>query len=214
MWAMYYVVGLGNPGPRYEGTRHNVGFEVIETLSRRHGFAPPVAFADALVARGHIRGREALLVQPLTYMNRSGDAVGAILRHHRGAPSDVIVCHDELDFEPGVVRVKPGGGAGGHNGLISVTETIGPEFARVRIGIGKPRTSGVDHVLSKFDAAEAPLIDQAVERAADAVELFTGEGVQAAMRELNRRVRPAPADTEECNDTAAPEGEAASPTRS
>lgn len=189
---MKLVVGLGNPGAQYHRTRHNVGFEVIQELARRHGLGPFKAMMKAEVSRGRVLGEEILLVQPMTYMNLSGDAVGALMRYFKGEPRDVIVVHDELDFEPGIVRIKNGGGHGGHNGVRSVIGHIGREFPRVRVGVGKPPRGGksgegADHVLSPFNQKERVLIDEAVHLAADAVEGLLTEGLSRTMNRFNQK---------------------------
>jgi peptidyl-tRNA hydrolase, PTH1 family len=186
------VVGLGNPGREYARTRHNLGFEVVEKLAERHRFPDARVQMNALCARGSIGGAEVMLVRPQTYMNLSGDAVGALMRYLKIEPADVIVAHDELDFEPGLVRVKMGGGHGGNNGLRSIIGHIGREFARVRVGIGKPRGDGADWVLSRVDSHTRGLLDEAIERASDAVELILEAGVAQAMNEVNRREAGAP----------------------
>jgi len=184
---MFFIVGLGNPGSKYDGTRHNVGFEVVETLARRHGFPGLRTFGNADVSKGRIGSANVLLVEPTTYMNLSGDAVGAVLRFYKGAVEDLLVIHDELDFEPGEVRVKQGGGHGGHNGLRSIVAHVGREFSRIRIGIGKPPSNGAEHVLSRFDRATREIIDEAVDNSADAVEAILDVGIKAAMNRINRR---------------------------
>ncbi len=186
---MLYVVGLGNPGPEYNGTRHNVGFDVIDELAERHRFPAETKFGSSLVRRDRIRGQEVLLVKPTTYMNLSGDAVGAIVRFYKGDVSDIIVVHDDLDFEPGQVRIKVGGGHGGHNGLSSIMSHVGRDFVRIRLGIGKPTQSqnGSDHVLSGFGAADRRIIDDGIDTAADAVEAVIDEGARKAANRFNRR---------------------------
>jgi len=185
---MLFVVGLGNPGPKYARTRHNVGFEVVERLAERHRFPASKRFKNAETSRGHIDGCEALLIEPMTFMNLSGDAVGAIMRYYRGEPCDVVVVHDELDFPPGEVRLKLGGGHGGHNGLRSIIDHIGADFARVRVGVGKPpQGRGADHVLSPFSVSQRRMVDDAVEVAADAVEQIATTGMQKAMNRYNQR---------------------------
>jgi len=187
---MVVVVGLGNPGREYTKTRHNIGFEVVEALADEGGFGAWRSTADkALVSKGRIGKHEVLLVKPMTFMNLSGDAVGALMRYYKAEVSELVVVHDELDFDPGVVRVKLGGGHGGHNGLRSIAAHVGQDFARIRVGIGKPpaRMQGADFVLSSFDKGERSLVDEAVASAAKAVRMFVEEGVQAAMTEFNRR---------------------------
>jgi PTH1 family peptidyl-tRNA hydrolase len=189
---MHLVVGLGNPGREYEKTRHNVGFEVIDELARAGSFGGFKTQANARVAKGTIGGNETLLVKPMTFMNLSGDAVGSLLRFYKLGPEALVVVHDELDFEPGVVRVKIGGGHGGHNGLKSIIAHVSRDFTRVRVGVGKPpsREVGADHVLSGFDKKERALVDEAVALAVKAVETILSEGIPAAMNEFNRREKP------------------------
>ncbi len=187
---MYLVVGLGNPGREYEKTRHNVGFEIVEELARGGGFGSWKSQANARVAKGVIGRSEVLLVRPMTYMNLSGDAVGSLLRYYKLGPEELVVVHDELDFEPGIVRVKTNGGHGGHNGLKSIIAHVGTrEFTRVRVGVGKPPSAerGADHVLSGFDKRERGLVDEAVALAVKAVQKIVEDGAQAAMNEFNRR---------------------------
>jgi PTH1 family peptidyl-tRNA hydrolase len=179
-----FVVGLGNPGPKYARTRHNVGFAVIELLAERWNLGSPRPFMGALCWRG-----TRVLVQPQCYMNLSGDPVGRVVRYYDGDPAQVIVIHDELDLQPGTVRVKSGGGHGGHNGLRSIVAHLGPDFARVRIGVGKPPDPerGADFVLSRFALDERAKIDEALAHAADAVEDILALGVRAAMNRWNQR---------------------------
>jgi PTH1 family peptidyl-tRNA hydrolase len=187
---MLFVVGLGNPGRQYEGTRHNVGYEVVDKLAGRHGFPAERSFKGALISRGHIGAEEVLIVKPMTYMNLSGDAVGAIVRYYKTEQSEVIVVHDDLDFDVGEVRIKSGGGHGGHKGLHSIMSHVGREFVRVRVGIGKPcgTTDGSEWVLSRFGNASRPAIDDAIGRAADAVQAVICEGIRKAMNTFNRRL--------------------------
>lgn len=186
---MVLVIGLGNPGAKYAGTRHNVGFEAVDLLADRHGFSAPRTLFKAETRRGFISGTDVLLLKPMTFMNLSGDAVGQALRYFKAEASEMIVIHDELDFEPGKVRVKKGGGHGGHNGLRSIIQHSSNEFARIRLGIGKPQNAGrgADHVLSLFDKRSRLLIDEALVRSADAVEAIFKEGLSRAMNEFNRR---------------------------
>ncbi len=183
------VVGLGNPGKQYERTRHNVGAEVVDELARRTGVVLKAGRDRALVADTTIRGVRVVLAFPTTYMNDSGEAVRPIMkRHGLTDPSSLIVVHDELDLAPGVVRVKAGGGLAGNNGLRSITAHLHTQdYLRVRIGIGKPpsKEKGAGHVLSKLPPRERDLLDVAVQRAADAVEVLLAEGLDAAQRTFN-----------------------------
>ncbi|CAN5648396.1 aminoacyl-tRNA hydrolase [soil metagenome] len=189
------IVGLGNPGKQYAGSRHNVGERVVAELATRHGTPLKSGRDYALVAESRIADRRVVLAFPLTYMNDSGQAVGALVRRYHIEPADLVVVHDELDLEPAVVRVKSGGGLAGHNGLRSITAHLGTQdYVRVRIGVGKPpsRERGADHVLSRLPARTRELFAVAVVEAADAVEIIVSEGADAAMRQFNQR-RPDPA---------------------
>jgi peptidyl-tRNA hydrolase, PTH1 family len=186
---MYLVVGLGNPGKKYVKTRHNVGFEVVERIASERGFAAWKTSGNAEVSRGTIAGHDVLLAKPQTFMNLSGDAVGALLRFYKIEPANLVVVHDELDYELARLGVKSGGGHGGHNGLRSIMAHVGRDFVRVRIGVGKPvsKEEGADHVLSRFDKGEESRVDEAVAKASEAVAKVIEKGVQAAMNEFNRR---------------------------
>ncbi|HEY9568947.1 MAG TPA: aminoacyl-tRNA hydrolase, partial [Thalassobaculum sp.] len=172
---MLLFVGLGNPGPSYEGNRHNIGFMAVEEIARVHGFGPWRARFQGLVAEGHVAGARILALKPLTYMNESGRAVGEAVRFFKLEPSAVWVLYDELDLVPGKLRVKTGGGAGGHNGIRSIDRHIGPEYHRVRLGIGHPGDKARVHgyVLSDFAKAERtswlPVLIDAVAREAPAL---------------------------------------------
>lgn len=186
------VVGLGNPGAKYERTRHNVGAEVIAVLARRHDARlRPLRAARSLVAEVAVGDKRVVLVFPQTFMNDSGAAVGPLARrHHLEGPERIIVVHDEMDLPVGRVKLKLGGGTAGHNGLASVRAHLHTDrFARVRIGIGKPPGSqaGTDYVLKTASRADRKLLDVAVEEAADAVEAVIAEGLDAAMTHFNAR---------------------------
>jgi len=183
------VVGLGNPGREYARTRHNVGAEAVGLLVERAGEKFRAGRDRALVADARIDGRRVVLAFPTTYMNDSGQAVGALMRRHKlDDPARLIVVHDELDLPPGVVRVKVGGGLAGNNGLRSIVQHLKThDFVRVRIGIGKPPTKerGADHVLSRLPKSQRDLLDAAIITAAEAVEVLLAEGPDAAMRRYN-----------------------------
>ncbi|HSF93493.1 MAG TPA: aminoacyl-tRNA hydrolase, partial [Thermohalobaculum sp.] len=133
---MQLFVGLGNPGAKYAGNRHNIGFMALDAIAREHGFGPWRKKFQAEISEGMIGGTKVTLLKPQTMMNRSGQSVGEAMRYLKLAPSDIWVFHDELDLPPGKIRVKTGGGHAGHNGLRSLHQHVGPEFHRVRIGIG------------------------------------------------------------------------------
>ncbi|MFW2335269.1 aminoacyl-tRNA hydrolase [Ilumatobacter sp.] len=191
----WLVVGLGNPGPKYERTRHNVGEECVRLLAERHD-APLKAGRDNSLtgeARFTVDGEieRAALAFPLTFMNESGRAVSSLVRRYRiESPEQIIVVQDELDLEPGVVKLKNGGGLAGHNGLRSIAQHLrSQDFLRVRIGVGKPpsKERGAGHVLNKIPRREREVLDVAVAVAADAVELIIAEGIEAAMHDIHGR---------------------------
>ena len=189
MPADLLVVGLGNPGEEFAKTRHNAGAEVVEVLARRHGVRLKKSRRDrALVGDGRVDGRRLVLAVPMTYMNDSGIAVGALARRDDIAPERIVIVHDELDLPPAALRVKAGGGLAGHNGLRSIKAHVhNDEFLRIRIGVGKPtsKEQGADHVLSRFTKRERAEIDIALEQAADAVEVIATDGVDMAMNRFN-----------------------------
>lgn len=187
---MKLIVGLGNPGRRYRGTRHNVGWEVIARLAGRAAIRVNEDEGFAEVGRGTIGGRRVLLARPFTYMNVSGEAVRDLRRRHRLRPEDILVVVDDIDLPLGRLRLRAGGSAGGHNGLRSVIEALGTtEFPRLRVGIGRPPegTDPAEFVLTRFTSEEAPVAQASIERAADAVELAITEGLTAAMNRFNAR---------------------------
>ena len=184
------VVGLGNPGDEFSRTRHNVGAEVVELLARRHGGKLRGSKGRARGDEVRIGDKRVALAIPLTYMNDSGEAVGALARRLGIEPDRIVIVHDELDLEPAVLRLKFGGGLAGHNGLRSIKQHLHTdEFTRVRIGVGKPSSKerGADHVLSRVSKREREAMDVTIEEAADAVERIATDGVEAAMNRYNGR---------------------------
>ena len=189
----WLVVGLGNPGKEYTRTRHNVGEECIRLLSERHNAPLKAGRDNALVGEARFgTGPDAtrvVLAFPITYMNESGQAVAALVRRYKiDDPGKIVVVHDELDLEPGVLRLKAGGGLAGHNGLRSITQHLHTQdYLRVRIGVGKPphKDKGADHVLSRIPSSQRDLLDSAVVEASDAVEAIVAEGIDAAMRQFH-----------------------------
>jgi PTH1 family peptidyl-tRNA hydrolase len=185
------VVGLGNPGPRYAATRHNAGFMVLDELGRRAGGSfkahkGPNGGADVLV--GRLAGVSAVLAKPRSFMNESGGPIAAVSQFYKIAPERVIVVHDDLDLPFGALRLKAGGGEGGHNGLKSTTSSLGSkEYARIRFGVGRPpgRQDPADFVLREFSAAERKDLDFFLDRAADAVEAVLTSGLEAAQNTFN-----------------------------
>lgn len=191
--ALRLVVGLGNPGSTYARTRHNAGFEFVEELARRAGARfKRESRHHGEVARARIAEQELWLLKPLTYMNLSGGAVQSLAGFYKIPPELILVAHDELDFPPGVVRLKLGGGAGGHNGLRDVMARLGEKFWRLRIGIGHPgdRFAVLDYVLGRPPQAESALVQEALSAAADAVPVMLLEGSEKAMNRLHSRGNP------------------------
>jgi PTH1 family peptidyl-tRNA hydrolase len=182
------IVGLGNPGPGYAGNRHNVGFMVVDELARRIGgrFTSHKAGADVLNAR--LVGRRVLLARPRSFMNVSGPAVAGTARFFTIPPTDVVVVHDDLDLDYGVIRLKRGGGEGGHNGLRSISACLGSrDYLRVRFGIGRPpgRMDPAEFVLRDFSAVQRRELDPLVDRCADAVEQLLAQGLSATQNQLH-----------------------------
>ena len=187
---MKLIVGLGNPGREYRDTRHNVGFMVLDELARRHALTfamGPAQVADAFIAKRH-GAAPAMFAKPLTFMNRSGDAVAGVARYFDVAPQDLLVVVDEVALPYARLRARARGSAGGHNGLKSVIERLGSmEFARLRLGVGRgdTRRDLADHVLSTFEPDERAGLEAFISRAADAVELFIVENIGAVMNRYN-----------------------------
>jgi PTH1 family peptidyl-tRNA hydrolase len=182
------IVGLGNPGRKYAGTRHNVGFDVLDLLAERHRLEWESGPADALVTRWRAEG--ALLSKPLTFMNLSGFAVGDLLRFYKIETADMLIVVDDVNLELGRLRARASGSAGGHNGLKSLIDQLGSDsFPRLRVGVGRgdKRRDLADHVLARFDADERSVVEEAVGRAADATELFIREGIGPVMNRFNRK---------------------------
>jgi len=183
------VVGLGNPGPQYAKTRHNVGFMVADLLAGRMGAAFKVhKKSGAEIVTGRLGHKPIVLAKPRTYMNESGRQVGPLAKFYSVSPADLIVIHDELDIDFGQIRLKLGGGEGGHNGLRSVANALGTKaFQRVRIGIGRPpgRKDPAAFVLENFSAAERPEVPTLCEMAADATELLIESGLEPAQNQVH-----------------------------
>jgi peptidyl-tRNA hydrolase, PTH1 family len=182
------VVGLGNPGPRYAGTRHNVGFLVVDLLAERMGGRFKAHRGRADVVEGRLAGVPVVLAKPRSYMNESGGPIVAVSRFYKVPVDRLTIVHDDLDLPFGTLRLKRGGGDGGHNGLRSATTALGSrEYARVRFGIGRPpgRQDPADYVLRDFPAAERKELGYLVDRAADAVEALLADGLESAQNKFN-----------------------------
>ncbi len=191
---MKLLVGLGNPGPEYARTRHNVGFLVADEVARMAGAGFTLRKFGAEVAEAAAGGEKFWIVKPQGYMNHSGEAVGAAMRFWKLDVADLVVVHDDLELEPFRVQVKVGGGHAGHNGLKSVNAHVGsPDYARVRVGVGRPapQVDAADWVLGRFSRAEDREVVDAVERAAAAARAVVVDGAAKAMNEFNRRKSPA-----------------------
>jgi len=190
--ALTLLVGLGNPGPEYAGNRHNVGFMALEAIAKRHGFANPKTRFQGITAEGRIAGTKVLGLKPKTYMNRSGDAVAAAVQFYKLAPKDVIVLYDEIDLAPSKIRVKQGGGAAGHNGIRSITGAIGPDFWRVRIGIGHPGNKDAVHgyVLHDFAKVERVWLDPMLDAIAEEIGLVVEGKPELFMTRVAERFAP------------------------
>jgi PTH1 family peptidyl-tRNA hydrolase len=187
------VVGLGNPGAEYAATRHNVGFMVVDEVARRHGIT---AWKKKDGAQQSVdAANDVVFVKPLTFMNLSGTPVRLISSWYRTPASGVLVVSDDMDLPFGKLRMRPFGGHGGHNGLRSVIATIGEEFPRIRVGLGRPEFDSVDHVLSQFGAEEREALPTIVVAAADGVECWLRDGTDAAMRFINTWELAAPTDS-------------------
>ena len=185
---MKVVVGLGNPGPRYESTRHNVGFRVLAELARRWSAERPKRKFDAEIAEAQFAGEKVLLVAPQTYMNLSGRAVQPLLAFYSLEPADLLVLCDDMNLETGRLRLRGSGSAGGQKGLADIIQRLGTEqFSRLRIGIGRPpgQMDATDYVLGKFRSDEQEPIEHAIVTAGDAVEVWIKDGLAAAMNRFN-----------------------------
>lgn len=191
MSEVYLIVGLGNPGPRYENTRHNVGFRAVERLAAAHGLVFSKTEHKAQTASGTILGRRVILAKPMTYMNLSGDSVVPLARFYKIPPERILVIHDDLDLPLGTLRIRKMGSSGGQNGLRHILERMGTQAVpRVRIGIGRPpgRMDPADYVLTPLKGDDAILMEEVIDRAVKAVETWLTEGIELAMSRHNGMV--------------------------
>ena len=184
---MKLIVGLGNPGAQYKGTRHNIGFAVIDEIAGRASAGFESAPAEAVIAKWRRPDGTALLAKPLTFMNLSGQAVGEIARYFKIDVADLLIVFDEAQLPLGKLRARARGSAGGHNGLKSVIAQLGDECPRLRIGVGRGEQERdlADHVLSRFEKEEAAEVERMTARAADAAEMFITSGIEAVMNAFN-----------------------------
>lgn len=190
---MFVIAGLGNPTKQYEGTRHNVGFDVIDKIADKYNIAVDGKKCRAYVGKGIIKGQKVLLVKPQTYMNLSGESIRGITDYYKIDPEEeLLVIYDDISLHPGQIRVRAKGSAGGHNGMKNIIAHLGTDkFARIKVGIGeKPKGYDLaDYVLSRFSKGERELLEESYEHALFAAEQIIGGEIQSAMNEYNRKVR-------------------------
>ncbi|MEM7495038.1 MAG: aminoacyl-tRNA hydrolase [Myxococcota bacterium] len=189
---MWLIVGLGNPGVRYVGTRHNVGFVVVDALAKAWNLPPFRLQFSGQASRGRVAEQEAVLLKPQTYMNRSGQSLQAAMTYHRIPLERVMVVHDDLDLPPEGVRIKEGGGNAGHNGLRDIATRVGAGFVRIRLGIGRPAVKGQEavYVLRQFSPQELQPFTQQVTDAATAIATVLEKGIAAAQRQFHGKTIP------------------------
>lgn len=188
---MYLIVGLGNPGKTYEGTRHNMGFDTIDHLIEEHRITQSGVKFNAMYGKGIIGGEKVILMKPLSFMNLSGGPVQEMANYFKINPeTELIVVYDDIDLEPGQLRIRKQGSAGGHNGMKDIIQKLGTQkFVRVKVGVGeKPKGWDLaDHVLGRFSGEERKIVDESIIRAGKAVEMMLSQGVDAAMNEYNKK---------------------------
>ena len=188
---MYLIAGLGNPGKQYEATRHNMGFDTVDCLVEKHNIPQGGVKFNAMYGKGIIGGEKAILMKPLSYMNLSGGPIQEMSGYFKIDPeTELIVIYDDIDLEPGQLRIRKKGSAGGHNGIKDLIKQLGTQkFVRIKVGVGaKPQGWDLaDHVLGRFDTQQRKLVDEAQERAAKAVEMILSKGTDAAMNEFNKK---------------------------
>ncbi len=186
---MILLAGLGNPGGKYDATRHNIGFHVIDTLAANHHTEVNQKKFNSLYGEIRIGTEKVILIKPQTYMNRSGDSVGAWMRYFDLPEENLLVIYDDMDFAPGEIKLRAKGSGGTHNGMKSIIQHLGnSDFPRLRMGIGKPLwQSAAQYVLSRFTPEEIPVMQKAVKEGAEAAETFVREGIQIAMNRYNTK---------------------------
>lgn len=184
---MFLIVGLGNPGAEYQETRHNAGFMAADALAEAYHFSSFKTKFDGLIAEGSIDGEKCLLLKPQTFMNLSGNAVIKAASFYKILPEQIVVIHDDMDLQPGQMKAKLGGGAGGHNGLKSIDSHIGANYNRIRLGVGHPQSGGdavVNHVLSRFSKADAELLAHNIELVIKDIPLLLKKGMAAFSNQI------------------------------
>ena len=190
---MYVVVGLGNPGKEYKGTRHNVGFMVVDKFADRHNIRLNRRRHKAIEGKGNVDGENVILVKPQTYMNLSGESVRKVIDYYKiDEKSELIIISDDISLDVGMIRIRKKGSAGGHNGLKNIILHLGhDEFQRIRLGVGE-KSSGqdlIDHVLGHFDKEDTELIEESVSKAVEAIEVIMDKGPDVAMNQFNKKGR-------------------------
>ncbi len=183
----FLIVGLGNPGRKYRGNRHNIGFMAVDALAAAYNIESSKVQNKAIVGNGRIQNQNVIIAKPQTHMNSSGDAVGPLARYYKVPPENVLIVYDELDLPFGTIRLREKGGAGGHNGMKSVINHLGQEFPRVRLGISRPpgRMPVPAYVLQDFGKDDLPLLDDVLAEAVRAIETYLRDGIQLAMSRHN-----------------------------
>jgi peptidyl-tRNA hydrolase, PTH1 family len=186
----FLIVGLGNPGRKYRGNRHNIGFMAVDALAAAYKIESSKVQNKAIVGNGRIQSQNVILAKPQTYMNSSGDAVGPLARFYKVPPENVLVVYDELDLPFGTIRLREKGGAGGHNGMKSIINHLGQDFPRVRLGIGRPpgQMPVPAYVLQDFGKDDLPLLDDVLAEAIRAIEAYLRDGIQLAMSRHNKNL--------------------------
>jgi PTH1 family peptidyl-tRNA hydrolase len=191
------IVGLGNPGRSHRKNRHNIGFMVVDNLAERNGISLGRIQQKAIVGDGRIAGRSVILAKPQTFMNLSGESVGSLVRFYKLSLENLIVVYDEIDLQPGTLRLREKGGSGGHNGMKSIIQHLGQDFPRLRLGVGRPpgRMEPAAYLLQDFGEDEIPLLTETVDEATVAVETFLRHGIDLAMSKHNGNVDTEPMET-------------------
>lgn len=184
----YLIVGLGNPDKKYEETRHNIGFMVLDLYCKKHDIRLETNDFFALYTKTKTYDKEVIFAKPMTYMNNSGIAVFELVKFYKIKPENILIIHDDLDLEVGEIRLKPKGSSGGHNGLKSIFSNLQTEnIKRIKIGIGKPKFNTIDYVLTKFEPEERILINQAIDKASDAIDYYLEKNFDLCMSKYNQK---------------------------
>ena len=191
---MYIIAGLGNPTLQYEGTQHNVGFDVIDTLADKYNISVDARKSRAFIGKGMIEGQKVILVKPQTYMNLSGESIRGLVDYYKiDVEHELLVIYDDISLDVGQLRIRKKGSAGGHNGIKNIIANLGTQnFPRIKVGVGeKPKKYDLaDYVLSHFSKAERELMEEGYQKAVKAVEMLLDGEMEAAMNEYNRKVKP------------------------